>query len=256
MVDQEGGEIRTVRCAGPAAGPAAAGRPAGGAAQRPRGGAAAARRRGEREPRAGGRRARRRRAVMGSRAFAGDRERHRGAHPRVDRGHARGRRGAPPPSTSRASAAPRSNTDDGSPRRQRRRSTPTWCRSAPRSSARVPLVMLSHALYPAARPHAGSPRSRRRSSTGLLRGRLGYDGVIVTDSIEAQAVLDRSGVARAAERSVRAGADLILMTGSASWNAVHPVAAARAPALRRPSGSACAVGGARARAEGAAGLLD
>jgi beta-N-acetylhexosaminidase len=52
--------------------------------------------------------------------------------------------------------------------------------------------------------------------------------VIVTDSLEAQAVLDRSGVGRAAERSIRAGADLILMTGSASWNQVHPWLLARA----------------------------
>jgi len=44
----------------------------------------------------------------------------------------------------------------------------------------------------------------------------------VTDSIEAQAVLDRSGVGRAAERSLRAGVDLILTTGSASWNQIHP----------------------------------
>jgi beta-N-acetylhexosaminidase len=35
-------------------------------------------------------------------------------------------------------------------------------------------------------------------------------------------VLDRSGVARAAERSLRAGADLVLTTGSASWNLIHP----------------------------------
>jgi beta-N-acetylhexosaminidase len=57
---------------------------------------------------------------------------------------------------------------------------------------------------------------------GLLRARLGFDGVIVTDSLEAAAVLARSGVATAAERSIRAGADLILMTGSASWNDVFP----------------------------------
>jgi beta-N-acetylhexosaminidase len=44
----------------------------------------------------------------------------------------------------------------------------------------------------------------------------------VTDSLEADAVLVRSAVAPAAERSIRAGADLILMTGSASWNAVFP----------------------------------
>ena len=46
--------------------------------------------------------------------------------------------------------------------------------------------------------------------------------MVVTDSLEADAVLARSGVADAAERSIRAGADLILMTGSASWNDVFP----------------------------------
>ena len=51
---------------------------------------------------------------------------------------------------------------------------------------------------------------------------MGFDGAVVTDSIEAQAVLDRSGVAQAAERSVEAGADLVLMTGSGSWNEVQP----------------------------------
>ncbi len=87
--------------------------------------------------------------------------------------------------------------------------------------SRVALIMLSHALYPdldADRIASQSPRV----ATGLLRDELGFDGVVVTDSLEAQAVLERSGVADAAERSVRAGADLILMTGSASWNEVFP----------------------------------
>jgi beta-N-acetylhexosaminidase len=87
-------------------------------------------------------------------------------------------------------------------------------------AADVPLVMLSHARYPqldATHIASQSPAI----VTGLLREDLGFDGVVVTDSIEAQAVLDRSGVGRAAERSIRAGADLILMTGSASWNQVH-----------------------------------
>jgi len=85
----------------------------------------------------------------------------------------------------------------------------------------VPLVMLSHASYPA----LDSGRIASQSPqvvTGLLRTRLRFEGVIVTDSLEAQAVLARSGVADAAERSIRAGADLILMTGSASWNDVFP----------------------------------
>ena len=98
-------------------------------------------------------------------------------------------------------------------------------------AADVPLVMLSHARYPAldlARIASQSPAIAAR----LLRGKLGFEGVVVTDSIEAQAVLDRSGVGRAAERSIRAGADLILTTGSASWNQVHPWLLRRARASK------------------------
>jgi beta-N-acetylhexosaminidase len=101
--------------------------------------------------------------------------------------------------------------------------------------AGVPLVMLSHALYPALDEGRIASQSRP-VVTGLLRGQLGYDGVAITDSLEAAAVLARSGVGAAAERSVRAGADLILMTGSASWNEVFPrllEEARRSPAFRR-----------------------
>ena len=93
--------------------------------------------------------------------------------------------------------------------------------------ADVPLVMLSHALYPALDGRRIASQSRA-IVRGLLRRRLGFEGVIVTDSMEAAAVLAQSGVASAAERSVRAGADLILMTGSASWNEVFPRLLARA----------------------------
>jgi beta-N-acetylhexosaminidase len=88
-------------------------------------------------------------------------------------------------------------------------------------AAEVPLIMLSHALYPALDTEAIASQSEP-IVTGLLRERLGFHSVIVTDSLEAQAVLDRSDVATAAERSIQAGADLMLMTGSASWNEVFP----------------------------------
>jgi beta-N-acetylhexosaminidase len=100
---------------------------------------------------------------------------------------------------------------------------------------RVPLVMLSHALYPALDAERIASQSRS-IVIGLLRRELGYDGVVVTDSLEAQAVVDRSGIATAAERSIEAGADLILMTGSASWNEVFPRLLERAresPSFRR-----------------------
>ena len=94
-------------------------------------------------------------------------------------------------------------------------------------AAKVPLIMLSHALYPSIDENAIASQSKA-VVTGLLRERLGYDGVIVTDSIEAQAVLDTGGIAEAAQRSVEAGADLILMTGSGSWNEIYPALLQRA----------------------------
>ena len=92
--------------------------------------------------------------------------------------------------------------------------------------AGAPLVMVSHALYPALDGKAIASQSRPVLQE-LLREKTGFEGAVVTDSIEAQAVLDRSGVAQAAERSVRAGVDLVLMTGSGSWNEIYP------PLLRR-----------------------
>jgi beta-N-acetylhexosaminidase len=86
---------------------------------------------------------------------------------------------------------------------------------------RVPLVMLSHAHYPALDADAIASQSPA-IATGLLRDELGYEGVVATDSMEAQAVLAGSGVAEASVRSIRAGADLVLLTGSASWNEVFP----------------------------------
>jgi beta-N-acetylhexosaminidase len=85
----------------------------------------------------------------------------------------------------------------------------------------VPLVMSSHALYTALDEKDIASQSEPILED-LLRGELGFRGAVVTDSLEADAVLARSGIAEAAERSVRAGADLILMTGSGSWNEVHP----------------------------------
>ena len=87
--------------------------------------------------------------------------------------------------------------------------------------AGVPLIMASHAVYTAVdRGHLAS--QSRRLLGEILRKRLGFEGVVVTDSIEAEAVLRRSSVAAAAERSISAGADQVLMTGSASWKLVFP----------------------------------
>jgi beta-N-acetylhexosaminidase len=101
-------------------------------------------------------------------------------------------------------------------------------------AADVPLIMAGHALYPAFdREHIASQSPTLL--TDVLRGQLDFRGVTITDSIEAQAVLDRSDVATAAVRSIAAGADIVLMTGSGSWNLVYPRllrTARRSPAFR------------------------
>jgi beta-N-acetylhexosaminidase len=87
--------------------------------------------------------------------------------------------------------------------------------------------MVAHALYPAYDRRNIASQSRAIIGT-LLRGRLGYTGVVATDSMEAQAVLARSSVAVAAERSIRAGADVLLLSGSGSYRPIFDRLLARA----------------------------
>jgi beta-N-acetylhexosaminidase len=236
MVDQEGGQVRTVGFAGPAAP-----QPLQGDAAAVRREAAAAARQLRSVgvnlnlapvadvPVPGG--------AMYGRAFAGDAP----AVAASTRAAIRGMRDAAVAATAKhfpgLGAAP-VNTDDASATVDVPRAALEGRDLVPFRAAvaeEVPLVMLSHALYPALDGERIASQSRA-IVTGLLRGELGFDGVIVTDSMEAQALLDRSGVATAAERSVDAGVDLLLMTGSASWNEVFPRLLDRAresPAFRK-----------------------
>jgi beta-N-acetylhexosaminidase len=218
MVDQEGGDIRTVGFAGPSAS-----QPFQGPPRRVRRAATAA----GRQLRAAGIRVNlapvadvpRAGSVMATRSFAGD---ERGIAART-RASIRGLRDAGVAATVKhfpGLGGATVNTDDGPATVE----VPLDRDLVPFRAAvdeGVPLVMLSHASYPELDMRRIASQSRP-IVTGLLRERLGFDGVIVTDSLEAEAVVARSGVADAAELSIRAGADLILMTGSASWNDVFP----------------------------------
>ena len=94
--------------------------------------------------------------------------------------------------------------------------------------AGVPLVMVGHARYPALdRNHIAS--QSRAVVEQLLRGQLGFRGVVITDSMEARASLATGSVAVASERAVRAGSDIVLLTGRGSYAPVyaHLLAVAR-----------------------------
>jgi beta-N-acetylhexosaminidase len=78
-------------------------------------------------------------------------------------------------------------------------------------TAGASLVMVSHAAYPALEPD-GVTRPALRSRAilrDLLRSRMGFDGVVVTDALDMGAV-DQADVATAALDAVDAGVDLLL----------------------------------------------
>jgi beta-N-acetylhexosaminidase len=98
-------------------------------------------------------------------------------------------------------------------------------------AAGVPIVMASHARYPA----LDADRIASQSPavvTGLLRRTLGFKGVVMTDSMEAAAVRATGSLEQAAIRAVEAGDDIVLTTGQGSWNRVYRALLGRAQASR------------------------
>lgn len=73
-------------------------------------------------------------------------------------------------------------------------------------------VMSAHILLPALdpdRPATVSPRIL----TGLLREEMGYDGLIVTDAVEMQAIAGTYGIERGSVLAIAAGADALCVGG-------------------------------------------
>jgi beta-N-acetylhexosaminidase len=102
-------------------------------------------------------------------------------------------------------------------------------------AAHVPLVMLSNATYPAldAKPAVWSP-----AVEALLRKGLGFEGVTITDALDAAGPTHGRTVASAAVLAAQSGADLLLVVGSeAVSKAVYArlLAAAEAGKLPRPN---------------------
>ncbi|MFH9038291.1 glycoside hydrolase family 3 protein [Streptomyces sp. NPDC017966] len=78
--------------------------------------------------------------------------------------------------------------------------------------AGVRAVMTAHLLVPAY--DSRWPATLSRPVVGdLLRGELGFTGMVVTDAVEMGAVADRYGVPGAAVRAVAAGADVVCVGG-------------------------------------------
>ena len=77
----------------------------------------------------------------------------------------------------------------------------------------VAAIMTAHVLYPAIDDEHPATLSRQ-IITGLLRGELAFDGLIVTDDMEMAAVADRHSLEDGTVRAVAAGCDMVLLCGT------------------------------------------
>ncbi len=76
--------------------------------------------------------------------------------------------------------------------------------------AYLPIIMVSHGSYPRVAGAGDEPASVSRFwVTDVLRRRIGYDGLILTDDMEMGGLLTQMSLEEAAMRSIIAGADLL-----------------------------------------------
>jgi beta-N-acetylhexosaminidase len=77
-------------------------------------------------------------------------------------------------------------------------------------AAGVPMVMVGHLVYPAIDPER--PASLSPEAIGMLRGELGFDGVVITDDLAMAGASGDGPPARTAVEAVKAGADLLIIS--------------------------------------------
>jgi len=87
---------------------------------------------------------------------------------------------------------------------------------------RLPLILMSTAAYKAY--DFDSPRSAVLSQVvvgGLLRGKLGYRGVVLAPQLESQSVRGVLDLGRSAVQSLSAGCDMLLVEKDESWQSMR-----------------------------------
>ncbi len=75
-------------------------------------------------------------------------------------------------------------------------------------------IMTAHLYLPSIEPQANRPATLSRAVlSGLLREQLGYQGLILTDALDMEAIKRDRGAAEAAVEAFEAGADMLLVAG-------------------------------------------
>ncbi len=75
----------------------------------------------------------------------------------------------------------------------------------------VPFVMVGHLSLPQIIGEDVPAVLSREIITGILRGELGFDGIVITDALDMGAITDYYNCAKASVMAVEAGADMLLM---------------------------------------------
>jgi beta-N-acetylhexosaminidase len=114
-------------------------------------------------------------------------------------------------------------------------------------------VMVGHLIH--RKLDAEFPASLSRTVIqNLLRGELGFDAVVVTDSIDMHAITDRYSIAEAAIHAINAGADFVIDGFNLDERGEHP-ALPLAQALEQAANDGRIQGG-MARFEASTSRLD
>ena len=79
------------------------------------------------------------------------------------------------------------------------------------SEQSVPFIMVTHLIYPALTGDKTPADLASEIVTDLLRNKLGYDNVIITDSHQMASITDHYSSAEAAVAAIAAGCDMVLM---------------------------------------------
>lgn len=76
-------------------------------------------------------------------------------------------------------------------------------------------IMTAHVIFPSLEPEDIPATMSRRIITGILREKLGYDGLVVTDCMEMAAIAACYGTVNGAVHALQAGADIVLVSHTA-----------------------------------------
>jgi beta-N-acetylhexosaminidase len=111
------------------------------------------------------------------------------------------------------------------------------------AAAGLPMIMTAHVVFAALDPARPATLSEP-VVTGLLRKKLGYHGVIVSDDLDMKAIASHVGAGPAAVEAIRAGCDVLLLCCSEGNQAAAEAALVHAAEgdseLRRKVGEAAA----------------